>query len=249
MSKSDQAAIAASNAQLAAVIAALVQSNSREPAPRPWPTDKVQELKADVMNFRNWRLCLEAVAAGQRATELLTRSPHDNNSKEIAQAANLQSFLLLTVHESYRQAVAVRKPHEAISYLHSLAPQSNLNLVDRASKVRPLTDFNTTVAYITAHSDRHDRMLPADASRFLSSSAGFIRDLLEGLPITPYTHTIFEKYDYMDDKDKTNEEASRISAAILRLPHRRRPGFINQQVNSNWQTVTVHKLHSQEIRI
>ncbi len=40
----------------------------------------------------------------------------------------------------------------------------------------------------------------------------------------------------MDDKNKTNEEANRLSAAILRLPHRRRPGFINQQVNSNSRT-------------
>lgn len=134
--------------------------------------------------------------------------------------AQLKSFLILTVHESHRQAVADRQPHESISYLASIAPLCNINLAHRASKVKALSEFK-----IFAHRDKHDRSLSADSNHYISSIPAFTNDMLDGLPGNSYTHPLFERYDYMPDREKTVNESNRLATAILRLPHRTRRDF------------------------
>ena len=115
----------------------LAVDRKNTPDPRPWPTESVQKLKADVSNYRDWRLCLEAVATGQQPLHLLDNPPQTESPINFARESQLKSFIILTIHESHRQAVSSRESHEAIAYLASIAPQSNLNLVDRVSRVKP----------------------------------------------------------------------------------------------------------------
>lgn len=103
------------------------------------------------------------MAAGQRALELLNRSANRESQAKIAQAAQLKTFVLQTVHESHRPAVPSQEPHKAIAFLSSMAPQANLNLVNRAAKVKPLVEYGSTAEYIAAHRDRHDRFLSANS--------------------------------------------------------------------------------------
>ena len=80
-----------------------------------------------------------------------------------------------------------------------------LNLIDRASSFKPLSEFVITAAYATTHRDRHDRLISANSAYYLAGYAAFIRDMPDGLSTNPYTHLLFEKYDYHSDAEKTNE--------------------------------------------
>ena len=99
-----------------------------------------------------------------------------------------------------------------------------------------MSENHNTAEYIASHRDRHDRMLSADPGHYISSKGAFINEMLNGLPSNAYTHPLFERYDYMRDEDKNNEEASRLAAAILRLlhtPKRRNPGTTDNRLISS----------------
>lgn len=63
---------------------------------RPWPTAGIQLLKADVPNYCDCRLCLEAVETEQ-ALHHLDRPLQSGNADDTAAEAQIKSFVLLTV--------------------------------------------------------------------------------------------------------------------------------------------------------
>ncbi len=78
---------------------------------------------------------------------------------------------------------------------------------------------SSLAAYIAAHRERVHCLLSADAIHYLSSPPEYITDLLDRLPDSPQAHNLRELYAYLADKDKTEDVANRLIAAILRLSH------------------------------
>lgn len=138
-------------------------------ARRPWPTDSVERLNATRSNHRDWKLCVIAVAQGQQAEELLTRGPDSESPIEKSQAAQLKSFLMLTSHKSFRQAIASKTAFQAFSFLNDHAPQSSIYEVDASTQVPPMDTFPSPAEYVAAHYERHDKLLTADENHYLSS--------------------------------------------------------------------------------
>lgn len=187
---------------------------------RPWPTDCVEQLAADASNHRDWKLCVLAVAQGQRSEDLLTRAPATNNATEQAKAALLKSFLMLTVHGSFRQSIADMTALNAYKHICSQAPHTSIYVVATTATVHALHTYPNTAAYIAAHRDRHDRLLSADPEHFLAKDPAYIADILTGLPNNnPHAHALHELYAYLPDNEKTTSVVNRLIAAVLRMPY------------------------------
>lgn len=159
-----------------------------------------------------------AVAQGQRADALLMRDPAAGNAAEEAQAALLKSFLMLTVHGSFREAISQKTAKDAYAYLVELAPQKSITDVHRAAAVSPFDTHNSAAAYVAAHHLRHDRLLSASAEHYLASSPAFVSDVLQGLPRTAEAHALREIYERLPDDEVDQKTANNLLAAVLRLP-------------------------------